>query len=168
MTDGWGAERSREITWHDPKPSLAVSASMSGLEYLEAMRDGVLPPPPIIQLVGGNLTEVSAGDVTFTFEPHESHYNPIGVVHGGIISTMLDSATGCAVHSTLQQGWGYTSIDLNVSYLRAIELTSGLVTVTGWVVKPGKRVAFAEAKAVDSHDNVVATATSSLLVIAPR
>ena len=168
MTDGWGDERSREITWHDPKPSLGVAATMTGLEYLRAMGDGTLPPPPVIQLLGAQLGTVEPGVVSFTLQPHESHYNPIGVVHGGVLCTMLDSATGCAVHSTLDVGWGYTSIDLNVSYLRGITLDSGLLTFTGRVVKGGKRVAFASAEGVDAAGNVIATATSSLLVIAPR
>lgn len=168
MTDGWGDERSREITWHDPKPSLGVAATMTGLEYLRAMGDGTLPPPPVIQLLGAQLGTVEPGVVSFTLQPHESHYNPIGVVHGGVLCTMLDSATGCAVHSTLEVGWGYTSIDLNVSYLRGITLDSGLLTFTGRVVKGGKRVAFASAEGVDAAGNVIATATSSLLVIAPR
>jgi len=168
MTDGWGDERSREITWHDPKPSLGVAATMTGLEYLRAMGDGTLPPPPVIQLLGAQLGTVEPGIVSFTLQPHESHYNPIGVVHGGVLCTMLDSATGCAVHSTLEVGWGYTSIDLNVSYLRGITLDSGLLTFTGRVVKGGKRVAFASAEGVDAAGNVIATATSSLLVIAPR
>jgi uncharacterized protein (TIGR00369 family) len=167
MTDGWGEARTREISWHDPKPSLGVAATMTGLEYLQSMRDGVLPPPPIIQLMGGQLATVDNGTASFTLEPQESHYNPIGVVHGGIVCTMLDSATGCAVHSTLDVGWGYTSIDLNVSYLRAVTLDSGLLTFTGRVIKGGRRVAFATAEGVDAAGNVVATATSSLLVIAP-
>jgi uncharacterized protein (TIGR00369 family) len=170
MTDerpGWGAESSLTVTWNDPKPALALVRTMDGLDYLRGIAAGELPAPPIAQLLQMGITKVEEGEVVFTVEPHPSHYNPIGVVHGGVMCTALDTVAGCAVHSTLKAGWGYTSIDLNVSYLRAITLDSGLITVTGRVIKGGRRVAFATAEAVDAAGNVVATATSSLLVMAP-
>jgi uncharacterized protein (TIGR00369 family) len=170
MTDersGWGEERTKTVGWHDPKPALALVATMSGLDYLRGIRDGDVPPPPISMLLGMGITSVERGEVTFTLEPDESHYNPIGVVHGGVLVTLLDTVAGCAVHSTLEPGWRYTSIDINVSYLRAVGLDSGLLTFTGRVVKGGRRVAFATAEATDAAGNLVATATSSLLVIDP-
>ena len=164
---GWGDERTRTVSWHDPKPALALVAAMSGLEYLRGIRDGVIPPPPISMLLGMGIGTVEKGEVTFTLVPDESHYNPIGVVHGGVLVTLLDTVAGCAVHSTLEVGWRYTSIDINVSYLRAVGLDSGLLTFTGRVVKGGRRVAFATADATDAAGNLVATATSSLLVMEP-
>jgi uncharacterized protein (TIGR00369 family) len=165
---GWGDERSRTTTWHDPKPALALLASMSGLEYLRGIHDGVVPPPPWAMTVGMGIDRIERGEVSFTLEPHESHFNPLGVVHGGVLCTVLDTVAGCAVHSTLEPGWAYTSIDLNVSYLRAVDLRSGLLTFTGRVVKSGRRVAFAAAEGTDAAGNLVATATSSLLVMEPR
>ncbi len=167
MTAGWGAERSLTTTWNDPRPALELVRSMSGLDYLRGILDGSVPPPPIARLLGMQIVTVDPGAVTFTLEPHESHYNPIGVAHGGVLCTILDTVTGCAVHSTLEPGWGYTSVDLNVSYLRAFGLESGTLTVTGRVVKGGRRVAFASAEATDAAGALVATATSSLLVIPP-
>jgi uncharacterized protein (TIGR00369 family) len=164
---GWGAERSRTVSWNDPAPVLDIARSMSGLAYMEGMRDGVYPPPPIAQLVGMGIESVARGEVVFTVSPHESQYNPLGVVHGGIACTVLDTVVGCAVHTTLEQGWFYTSIDLSVSYLRPFTLASGPLRVTGRVIKPGRRVAFAEGVAVDGEGREVATATSSLLVMAP-
>lgn len=164
---GWGAERTLVTTWNDPAPALDLAGTMSGLDYLRAIRDGVAPPPPIAQLLGMGISAVDEGVVSFTLDAHESHYNPIGVVHGGIMCTLLDTVAGCAVHSTLRPGWGYTSIDLNVSYLRAVTLETGTLTFTGRVIKGGKRVAFATAEGVDAAGGVVATATSSLLMIAP-
>ncbi|MEO6115076.1 MAG: PaaI family thioesterase [Pseudolysinimonas sp.] len=171
MTDerpGWGAENSLTVTWNDPMPALALLQTMSGLDYLRGIKDRELPAPPIAMLLGMDITVVDDGQVVFTLDPHASHYNPLGVVHGGILCTALDTVAGCAVHSTLQPGWGYTSIDLNVSYLRGVTLDSGLITFTGRVVKRGKRVMFASAEGADAAGNLVATATSSLLVSAPR
>jgi uncharacterized protein (TIGR00369 family) len=170
MTDerpGWGAESSRTVTWNDPRPALALVQTMSGLDYLRGIAAGELPPPPIAMLLGMGISSVEDGEVAFTLDPHASHYNPIGVVHGGVLSTVLDTVTGCAVHSTLQPGWGYTSIDLNVSYLRGVTLDSGLLTFTGRVIKRGRRVMFTTAEGVDAAGNIVATATSSLLVMEP-
>ncbi|MGG7443209.1 PaaI family thioesterase [Zafaria sp. J156] len=138
--------------------------TMSGLEYLRAMLAGELPGPPIASLMDFTLAEVDAGTVAFTCEPNESHYNPLGIVHGGLVCTLLDSALGCAVQTTLPRGQGYTSLEIKVNYLRAVTAGSGLLTCTGTVVKPGSRVAFAEGKVVDASGKVVATASGSLLV----
>ena len=164
---GWGAEGSLTVTWNDPAPALALVRTMTGLDYLRGIATGELPPPPIARLLGMDIAEVLDGEVSFTLEPHSSHYNPIGVVHGGVLSTVLDTVTGCAVHSTLAAGWGYTSIDLNVSYLRGVTLDSGRLTFTGRVIKRGRRVMFTSAEGVDARGEVVATATSSLLVMEP-
>lgn len=148
-------------------PALALLQTQSGLDYLRGIKNGQLPPPPIAMLLGMDITVVEDGEVVFTLPPHASHYNPLGVVHGGILCTALDTVAGCAVHSTLEAGWGYTSIDLNVSYLRGVTLDTGLITFTGRVIKRGKRVIFATAEGMDAAGNLVATATSSLLVMAP-
>jgi uncharacterized protein (TIGR00369 family) len=170
MTDarpGWGEERTLTVSWHDPVPPLALVATMSGLDYLRGMSDGTVPPPPIAMLLGFGFDSVEKGEVVFSLEPHESHFNPIGVVHGGVLCTLLDTVLGCAVHTTLDAGWRYTSIDIDVSYLRAVDLRSGKLTFTGRVVKSGRRVAFAAAEATDASGALVATATSSLLVMEP-
>jgi len=137
---------------------------MAGLDYLRAMIDGEIPAPPIVALMDMTLVSATDGEATFTCLPNESHYNPIGAVHGGFACTVLDSAAGCAVHSTLAAGLGYTSLEIKVSYLRAITAASGTLTAVGRVVKPGSRVAFAEAELTDSEGRLVATASSTLLV----
>jgi uncharacterized protein (TIGR00369 family) len=162
--DGWGDARSRTVTWHDPMITAAGALTRSGLETMQAIRDGVLPPPPISQLVRMDVVEVAEGRVEFSCEPDESVYNPIGVVHGGLVCTLLDSVVGCAVHSTLPRGLGYTSIELKVNYLRAVHAGSGPLSAVGTVVKPGRRVAFAEGQVTDAAGRLVATASSSLLV----
>jgi uncharacterized protein (TIGR00369 family) len=162
--DGWGDARSRTVAWHDPMITAAGASERTGLETLQAIRDGVLPPPPIAVLMQFDVRALEEGRVEFGCTLDESVYNPIGVVHGGLVCTLLDTVAGCAVHTTLPQGFGYTSIELKVNYLRAVHATSGPLTAVGRVVKPGRRVAFAEGEVLDSTGKVVATATSSLLV----
>jgi uncharacterized protein (TIGR00369 family) len=160
----WGSERSRTVTWWDPHLTAAGGRELSGLEAMRAMRDGVLPPPPIGRLLGMDLVEVEEGRVVFTCEIDESLYNPLGAVHGGIVCTLLDSVAGCAVHTTLARGLGYTSIEIKVNYLRGVHAGSGPLTAVGTVTKPGRRVAFAEGRVTDAAGRLVATASSSLLV----
>lgn len=161
---GWGEERSKVVNWRDPAPTAAAGLSMSGIEYLRAMTDGTLPPPPISGLMDFTMVEADPGRVVFTCRPDESAYNPIGAIHGGLVCTLLDSVLGCALHSTLSQGKGYTSIEIKVNYLKAVRLSSGLLTATGTVVKAGSRVGFTEGVVTDAAGAVVATASSTLLV----
>lgn len=158
------SERSRTVHWEDPAPGVAVMPTVSGLEYLHLIIAGELPPPPIAKLMGMTLTEAETGRAVFVCEPDESHYNPIGTVHGGLVCTLLDSAIGCAVQSTLAQGQGYTSIEIKVNYLRPVFAGSGLLTCSATVTKPGNRVAFADGVVTDGSGKTVATATGSLLV----
>jgi len=160
----WGPQRSKTVTWHSPGPSTAKGLTMSGIDYLRAIVDGDLPQAPISGLMEFDITDVEPGRVVFTCVPDESAYNPIGAIHGGLICTLLDSVTGCAVHSTLPQGKGYTSVEIKVNYLKAVRLSSGLLTATGTLVKAGSRVGFAEGVVTDAGGAVVATASSTLLI----
>ena len=140
------------------------SFGRTGLQHLQAIQNGDLPNPPISSHVGLRFTRVEDGDVVMSAEPNESHYNPIGSVHGGFFATVLDSACGCAVHSTLPAEMGYTSLELKVSFLRAITAQTGTVTVHGWVTKRGRSAAFAEADLRDCDGRLLATASSTCLV----
>ena len=162
---GWGQPRSKTVSWHDPSINVAAGAALSGIAFLRAIRDGSLPPPPIATLLGMQMREIEMGRVVFECEPDESVYNPIGVVHGGLVCTLADTVAACAVHTTLDPGVAYTSIDVNVSYLRPVTLSSGVLRATGLVTKPGRRVAFSTAEIVDQAGKLVATATSSCLVM---
>jgi uncharacterized protein (TIGR00369 family) len=161
----WGAPRSKTVTWHDPAVTAAGGAPLTGIEFLRAIRDRRLPPPPIAALLGFRLAEVEIGRAVFECEPDESAYNPIGLVHGGLVCTLADSAAGCAVHSTLQAGFVFTSIDLTVSYLRPVTTNSGALRAIGIVTKPGRRVAFATVEVLDAAGKLVATAAGSCLVM---
>ena len=161
----WGPAASKTVTWYDPQTTARLGMQLRGIDFLGAMQRGEVPPPPIASLLGFAVCELEVGRVVFECTPDQSHYNPIGMVHGGLICTLADTVIGCAVHTTLDQGFTYTSIDLDVSYLRPVTGTSGVLRATGRVTKPGRRVAFAAADIVDGTDKVVATATGSCLVM---
>ncbi|WP_327141590.1 PaaI family thioesterase [Nocardia sp. NBC_01327] len=161
----WGEPRSKTVYWHDPKIALAAAPGRTGLEFLTAMLDGEIAGPPIGGLLGMRPVSVGPGDIVFACTPDESMYNPIGLVHGGVACTLLDSAAGCAVHTTLPADVGYTSIEIKVTYLRPIHAHTGELRVHGWVTKPGRRVAFAEADVRDAEGALLATATSSCLIL---
>ncbi|MBF6334119.1 PaaI family thioesterase [Nocardia transvalensis] len=164
----WGEPRSKTVTWYDPVATAQAGARMSGLEYLRAIVNGELPEAPMGKLFGGTSDgKVSEGRIEFSCLPDESTYNPIGIVHGGLVCFLLDSAAGSAVHTTLPAGVGYTSIEIKVNYLRSIHADTGRIYARGWVTKPGRRVAFAEADVRDSAGKVLATASSSLLILSP-
>lgn len=161
----WGEPRSKTVSWYDPMRMAEAGREMSGLEYLTAMVEGRIPTAPISNLFGMRPISVSTGDVVFTCAPDESTYNPIGVVHGGMACTLLDSAAACAVHTTLPAGTGYTSAEIKVNYLRPIHARSGELTAHGWVTKPGRRVAFAEADIRDVEGTVLATASTTCAIL---
>ena len=160
-------QQTKTISWVDPRPQAVQALTMSGLDYLQAMLDGSIPPPPIASHINLEMLEASQGVAIMAATPDESHYNPIGSVHGGFFATLLDSVCGCAVQTTLPAGTAYTSLDLNVSFLRGITTDTGRVVATGRVTKPGSRAAFVEADIKDADGRLLATATSTCLVFTP-
>jgi len=159
-----GAERTRTYTWSDTSVTLAALPGMSGIELLSAIGRGELPPPPVLRTLGMEPVDVGEGWIRFGMLPQEMHYNPLGTVHGGVLATLLDSAAGCAVHSVLPAGMGYTSMDLTTKYLRPVTASTGRIIATGTVLSRGSRTALAEARLTDSRDNLLAHATSSCLL----
>ena len=137
--------RSRTLVWQDPMPTAAAGAAMSGIEYMRAIVAGEVPPPPIAVTMRLGPIEVEEGRAVFAGEPGEEHYNPIGVVHGGYAATLLDSALGCAVHTTLPAGVGYTSLGLEAKYVRPITRDTGRVICEAKVLYRGRRQATSEA-----------------------
>jgi uncharacterized protein (TIGR00369 family) len=164
MTQTPSQTRTRTFSWTDPAEHAAFLGTRSGLELLRAMASGELPRPPIMDLMDLTGMRVEEGRVTFYLDPQEFHYNPLGSVHGGVLSTMLDSAAGCSVHSTLPAGLAYTSLDLNVKFLRPVTVASGRLTCTGEVLQRGRRTALAEARMTDGAGRLVAHATSSCMI----
>jgi len=155
-----GARR-RTFEWADPAAALQRAAGRSGLEVIQALVAGELPPPPIARLLGMEVVEAERGRAVFALEPQEWMYNPIGSVHGGIAATMLDSCMGCAVHTTLAAGVGYTTTDLQVRYLRAMSAGAGTVLAEGRVVHAGRRTATAAGRIYLQDDESVLFAHGS-------
>jgi uncharacterized protein (TIGR00369 family) len=158
-----GPTRQRTITWKPPIVDIAQIASMSGLEYLQRLiADN--HPPPIADLLNFTLVRVGPGIALFAGTPAEYHYNPIGVVHGGFAATLLDSALGCAVHTTLKPGFAYTTVELKVNYVRPLQLTTGTVEAQGKVIHVGSRLATAEARITDSNGKLYAHGSTTCMI----
>ena len=139
-----------------------------GLDLLRAIRDGELPPPPVAELLGFEIRGLAPGEVTFALTPADKHYNPLGTVHGGVTATLVDTVMGCALHSRLGEGVGYTTLDISVRYLRPVTIQTGTVLATGTLVHQGRRTATAEARVVaEDSGRLLATATSTLLLVRP-
>jgi uncharacterized protein (TIGR00369 family) len=155
------ATRTRTFSWSDPAPTAAQLGRRSGLDLLRAMAAGELPAPPVMDLLGAERLEAHEGRVAVVMTPQEFHYNPLGTVHGGILATLLDTAAGCAVHSMLPAGIGYTSLDLVTRFLRPVTVASGVLRCEGTVVSRGRTTALAEARLTDAGGRLVAHATSS-------
>lgn len=157
--------REKTVTWSDPA-ILAEASTTGGLAFMRAIASGELPPPPIASLMGFSIDEVDEGCAVFRAIPGEEHYNPIGMVHGGVAATLLDSCMGCAVHTLLPAGFGYTTLELSVNYIRAIRGDAGPILATGTVVHPGRTVATAEGRVVvEETGKLLAHAKTTVLVV---
>ncbi|MEU4291407.1 PaaI family thioesterase [Kribbella sp. NPDC026596] len=164
MTDTQEQTRSRTFSWTDPVLTAARIGTTSGLEMLHAMRDGEIPAPPILQLVGATGFEAEEGRVAVFMPAAEFHYNPLGSVHGGVIATLLDTAAGCTVHSTLPAGVGYTSLDLMTRFIKPVTVNSGLLRCEGAIISRGRRTAVAQSHLYDERGTLLAHATSTCMI----
>jgi uncharacterized protein (TIGR00369 family) len=143
----------------------ARSAELTGLRLFELYRDGKLDPTGIATLLDIHCPEVEDGRIVFTCKTRPDFANPLGLLHGGIAATLLDSAMGCAVHTTLPANMAYTSLDISVRYIRAGAIDGGELRAEGRVVHRGRKVRTAEATLTDEAGKLIATATSSLMVL---
>lgn len=159
--------RTRTFTWEDPRAAAKAAIGLSGMEYLQKIVRGEVPPPPIAELMGFHLAKLSEGRAVFAVTPAEYHYNPIGVVHGGLAATLLDSAMGCAIHSTLPAGASYTTLELKVNFIRALTIDTGEVRGEASIIHVGGRTAIAEGKVVDARGKLYAHATTTCIIFRP-
>ena len=160
------ATRSRLLQWQNPMASAAAGARMAGSEYIGAITAGEIPPPPMAVLMRMSPVAWSDGRATFEGEPGEEHFNPIGAVHGGYVATILDSAMGCAVHTTLPAGTGYTTVGLEVKFVRPITAETGRVRAEAEVIHRGRTQATAEGTVVEAASGrLLAHGTTTCLIL---
>ncbi|MBI4787412.1 MAG: PaaI family thioesterase [Chloroflexi bacterium] len=160
--------RTRTVTWHDPRVSARDATRISGLDYLRAIVEGKIAPPPIANLIGYRLAEAEIGRVVFELEPAEYHYNPFASVHGGIASTVLDSAMTSAILSTLPIGVACSTLEMKVNFVRPIFGDTGLVRCEAKTIHAGSRIATAEGKVVDAQGKLYAHAVTTCIVFKTR
>jgi uncharacterized protein (TIGR00369 family) len=146
-------------------PGARAAREMSGLEYLRRILDGRFPSPPFARLLGQSLVEIEEGRAVFEVRPGERHYNPIGLVHGGLLATILDSAMGCAVHSTLPAGTGYSTLEVKVNFTRPVLSDTGLLRCEASIVHRGRQTATAEGRVKDQAGRVYAHGTTTCLLM---
>ena len=160
--------RVRTVSWDDPSPVMAAAGRLSGLDLLRGILKGDLPPAPIARTMGYDMLEVDKGRSVFGCEPGEHLSNPIGVIHGGVAATLLDTATACAVHSELPAATGYTTLSLTVDYLHGMTAETGPVRCTGRVTRMGGRIAIADGELVGEDGTVHARGSSTCLIFRPE
>lgn len=158
-------QRQRTYTWEDPAPIAEANRDLSGLEFVRGLLDGTVPHHPTSRTLGFAVTDAREGFVEVTAEPEEFHYNAVGSVHGGVIATMIDTAMGFAVSSTLPAGIGYTTLDITVRYIRGIKAGQGAIRVHGIAEHTGRTTATARAEVRDDKGRLLATASTTCLIL---
>jgi len=161
------SRRSRQFRWPDPSRFVEPIRTLNGLEFMRGFLTGALPAPPFMELLGIRIVSVEPASVAFEFEPAEFMYSPLGNVHGGIVTVLLDTAMGCSFHTTLPAGVGYTTLELKVNFLKSVTAGSGTLRAEGHVLHSGSRVATTDARLSDREGKMYAHATSTLLILRP-
>lgn len=157
-------KRTRTFTWEDPQVFAGPARNLSGLAVLQQIIAGTLPHPPMTVLMDIHLVEAERGRVVFEATPQEYHYNPLGVLHGGLAATMLDSALGCSVGSHLEAGEQSITLELKVNYVRPLTVETGTVRAIATTIHVGRTTALAEGRVVDAQDRIYAYASSTCLI----
>jgi uncharacterized protein (TIGR00369 family) len=159
------SERTRTYGWEDPFALRDALAAHSGLELMQMMVRGDLPPPPIARTLDFKVVEAHRGRAVFECVPAEFHYNPIGIVHAGLAMTLMDSAMGLAFVTTLDEPVGWTTLEVNCNFTRALTVDTGVVRCAGSIIHAGRRVVTTEARVEDAQGRLCAHATSTILVL---
>lgn len=157
-------ERRKIICWDDPKASARDAALITGLDYLKAIKAGRINPPPVAMLVGYQICEIDKGYALYTLDPHEYHYNPFAMVHGGIITTVLDTAMVAAVLSTLGRGESCSTAELKVNFIRPVTGRTGILRCEARPIHVGKHLATTEGELKDREDNLYAHAVGTCFI----
>ena len=157
-------KRERIIRWDDPQNSAWDADSKSGLDYLKSIKAGEISPPPIAMLVGYKISKIEKGHTIYELEPEEYHYNPVSTVHGGIISTILDTTMTASVLSALKKGVGCLTAEIKVNCIRPVTAKAGTLQCEGRLIHLGLRLATAEGKLKDKSGTLCAHAVSTCII----
>ena len=162
--------RERVVDWQAPGPAAKAAAVMSGMQAMCAIRDGILPPPPMARLIGFRMAVVEPGRIVVELESHESLENTIGLMHGATAAALLDTAMGCAISTRLPVGQGSVTLDLKLTYLRPLSVKSGTISAEGKLIKLGRQTSYTEGFVRDGAGNLAvhATATFSMMGEGPK
>ncbi|MBO0768293.1 MAG: PaaI family thioesterase [Solirubrobacterales bacterium] len=161
----WGAVGEKTISWYGIEPTLQALGSLSGLEFIQAMAEGKLPWPPIASHFDMRFLAIREGEIELASIPDESLLNGIGLVHGGVLCTLMDTAMGIAAQTLGAPGVAWASIELKVSFLKPIPYDGRELKVVGRVLKPGRNVSFTEGSAYDADGKLIGHGTSSLAAV---
>ncbi|HEY0300599.1 MAG TPA: PaaI family thioesterase, partial [Rhizomicrobium sp.] len=157
--------RQRLVEWQAPGPVARAAMAMSGLEAMQAIRDGVLPPPPMAKLIGFRMAVAEPGRVVMELEAEESLENTIGLLHGATAAALIDTAMGCAISTMLPVGQASVTLDLKLTYLRPLSVRSGTIAAEGKVVKLGRQTSYAEGFVRDGAGNLAVHATATFSMV---
>jgi uncharacterized protein (TIGR00369 family) len=153
------------VEWQAPGPVARAASGLSGMETMCAIRDGILPPPPMARLIGFEMRVAEPGRIVMELDPDESLENTIGLLHGATAAALLDTAMGCAIATTQQAGMTSVTLDLKLTYLRPLSVRSGRISAEGRVVKSGRQTSYAEGFVRDSAGNLAVHATATFTMI---
>ena len=157
--------RHRVVDWQAPGPVAKATAGMTGLETMCAIRDGILPPPPMARLIGFEMCIAEPGRIVMELDPDESLENTIGLLHGATAAALLDTSMGCAIATMQPAGQTSVTLDLKLTYLRPLSVRSGTVSAEGKVVKLGRQASYAEGFVRDGAGNLAVHATATFTMI---
>ncbi len=156
-----GNNRKRTVIWQDPKINTRDIANTSGLDYLKSIKNGKIAPPPVAMLIGYKISKVENGYVAYEFNPKEYHYNPFSSVHGGIISTLLDTAMTASVLSALKKGINCSTIEIKVNFVRPVTSDCGTLKCEAQPLHVGKSIATVQGKLKDQDGKLFAHGVST-------
>ncbi|MCP5420271.1 MAG: PaaI family thioesterase [Gammaproteobacteria bacterium] len=156
--------RSRLVTWQNPALATQAGRALSGLDYLLGVQNGSIPVSPFGRLLDYRIVEVRPGHARLELEPQEFHCNPTGTVHGGVLSTLLDSAMGCAVQATLAAGVAYATLEMKTNFTRPLRGSSPPVRCEAKTVHAGSRIVTAEGKVLDDQHVLYAHGLATFMI----
>ena len=157
--------RERLVDWQAPGPAAKVAAGMTGMEVMCAIRDGILPPPPLARLIGFRMAVVAPQRIVMELDPDESLENTIGLLHGATAAALLDTAMGCAISTMVPAGQTSVTLDLKLTFLRPLSVRSGTIQAEGKVIKLGRRTCYCEGFVRDGAGNLAVHATATFSMI---